>query len=76
MKTIRIKNITLEEIIVRPNDDVAVSVVYRLVDDSDVMVAVRRAVMEKKDLTPQTVNFLDSFANKIKDALEIKEQLK
>ena len=75
MKTLSIENLIVDEIIIRPNEEVPVSMIYRLVDDKGENLIARRAVISKSDLPGNSLSSLTNLVNKIVDALKIKEGL-
>ena len=57
MKTINLKNIIIDEIIIKPNDHMVV--MYKLLDENDVPVYVKQVIIKNEDY-PQ-INKLDQF---------------
>lgn len=57
MKTVKIKNAVVEEIIFRPNDETPISVLYKLYDDAGELLTTKRVQVPKTAATSQLANF-------------------
>ena len=61
MKTIKLQNIEVEEITIRPNEQIPISVSYKIFDDTGTLLTVRRVQVERSDAPTQ----INNIANKL-----------
>lgn len=73
MKTINITSAEIEEIILRPNEEIAFSVSYRLKDAGGNVVYRERLVIEKSELPAAALTNLTNLADKILTRIETVE---
>lgn len=72
-KTITITSAEIEEIILRPNEEIAFSVSYRLKDAGGNVVYRKRIVIEKSELPTTALTNLTNFATKVLTRIETVE---
>ena len=72
MKTIKIQSAIISEIIIRPNENIPVSVSYRLLDDQGGLVTVKTVNIPKNEVTQA----MSDMATKLLAFVETAEELK
>lgn len=75
MKTLKLKDAEIVEIIIRPNEDIPLVIAYNIKDEDGNVVYQKTTQVKKDDLTEQTLSTLDSFADKLLSKLTIAEGL-
>lgn len=71
MKIINIKNIQIEEIIIRPNENIPISVSYRLLDENNNLVMIKKNSVNKDKLTKE----FSEITGKILKEISMTEEL-
>lgn len=61
MKQINLKNAQIEEIIIRPHENIPVSVSYKLLDDAGNVVTVKRANIPANEITKTMGDMADKL---------------
>lgn len=71
-KEIIIEQAEIEEIIIRPNENIPVSVSYKLLDDEGNMITVKRVNIPQNEITKA----ISDMTIKLLDSIETEEQIK
>ena len=75
MKTINIKDIEIQEVIITPKSDKPISVYYSLKDDNDELVTFKRVYFDKDKVPGQIFTNLLELVSKIFQKLKTDESL-
>lgn len=67
MKTIKIKDSEIEEVIIRPNENIPVSVSYKLLDDTGKLITVKRINIPQNEITQEISNMVTKLLTNISD---------
>ena len=71
MKTITVKDIVIEEMIIRPGDAHPVSVSYKLFDENNELITTRRQNLSAGDVTSEIVSLTTKLLGSIEDGEDI-----
>jgi hypothetical protein len=72
MKTINIDQAQIEEIIIRPNESIPVTVSYKLFDDNGDLVTVKKVTIPQNEITKA----ISDMTTKLLDNIESTEDIK
>ena len=73
MKTLNIKTAQIEEIIIRPLENIPLSISYKLFSDTGELITVRRISINKADLPTAGQDAIDTLMQKLSEKITTKE---